>query len=77
MPFWSSAARVKKIIDTVTGYSEFESVEIPLDVWLSKWLPDLSEDGILIGINWSGARAVGWDLEVKDVIARIAAAQGA
>lgn len=77
MPFWSSLARAKKIIGTVAAYSGFEPVEIPLDVWLSTWLPDLNEDEILVGVNWSGARAVGWDFEVEQVLTRISAAERA
>jgi len=30
-------------------------------------LPGLAKDGIRVGLNWSGARAVGYDLEPDDV----------
>ena len=31
-------------------------------------LPDLEHDGIRVGLNWSGKRAVGYDLPVADLI---------
>ncbi|MCA2223484.1 DUF2750 domain-containing protein [Nonomuraea sp. NEAU-L178] len=75
MPFWSSLSRVKKIIKTVPVYGAMEPREIGVDEWVREWLPELKTDGLLIGINWSGARAVGWDFEVDHVLARLEVAQ--
>ncbi|GAA4562214.1 hypothetical protein GCM10023193_27530 [Planotetraspora kaengkrachanensis] len=74
MPFWSSRSRVIKIIKNVATYAGFEPVAISLDVWVGDWLPELSQDNMLVGINWSGTRVVGWDFEVPEVIARLNAA---
>lgn len=76
MPFWSSRSRVAKIISTVPAYSEMKPEEIGLQDWVNKWLSDLQKDGHLVGINWSGPRAVGWDFEVGQVLARLEAATG-
>ena len=62
-PFWSSLSRVEKIIKTVPAYREFEPYEISWDDFCKKWVPGLSKDGQLVGVNWSGRRAVGYDLE--------------
>jgi hypothetical protein len=62
-PFWSSLSRVKKIIKTVPAYNGFEPYEISWDEFSQKWVPGLSKDGQLVGVNWSGPRAIGYDLE--------------
>ncbi|KAB8190601.1 DUF2750 domain-containing protein [Nonomuraea phyllanthi] len=74
MPFWSSLSRAKKIIKTTPTYVAMEPREISVDEWMHEWLPGLKRDGLLIGINWSGPRAVGWDFEVDQVLARLEAA---
>ena len=70
-PFWSSLSRVQKIITTVRAYSAFEPYEISWDDFVSSWVTYLTENGLLVGINWSGQRATGYDLEpkkVKDIV---------
>ena len=62
-PFWSSLSRVEKIIKTVPAYAGFKPVEIPWDAFCSKWVPELTQDGLLVGVNWSGKRAVGYDID--------------
>jgi hypothetical protein len=66
-PFWSSLARVRKILKTVQAYSGFESYEISWEEFTSDWVPDLNRNGFLVGINWSGAKAVGFDLKPGQV----------
>jgi len=62
-PFWSSRERVERIIKTVPAYASFEPVEITLTAFLEKWVPALERDGFRIGVNWSGPRVVGYDME--------------
>ena len=66
-PFWSSRSRVERIIKNVPAYSGFEPVEVPLSQFLEEWLPELESDGCLIGVNWSGPYARGYDLEPQSV----------
>ena len=66
-PFWSSLARVEKIIDSVPAYVDFEPYEIQWEDFCSKWVPGLTKDGLLVGVNWSGPRAKGFDLEPEKV----------
>ena len=68
IPFWSKASRARKVIDQVAAYEDFDVVEIDLDAWHSRWLPDLRGDGYLVGINWAGARATGYDMTPTEVI---------
>ncbi|TCC53502.1 DUF2750 domain-containing protein [Kribbella capetownensis] len=70
-PFWSSEARVRRIIKRVPAYSGFDPEELDLATWTERWLPGLRQNGLLIGLNWTGARAVGYDFTVPEVIARL------
>lgn len=75
-PFWSTRARAQKIVDTVPAYAGFEVIEIPWPEFESDWGPDLEKAGLLAGVNWSGPRAVGYDLSPSDVCARVRALSG-
>jgi hypothetical protein len=67
-PFWSSRSRVEKIIKTVPAYSGFHPHEISWADFCEKWVPGLTRDGLLAGVNWSGPRALGYDLEPGDLM---------
>ncbi|MFI5492965.1 DUF2750 domain-containing protein [Actinoplanes sp. NPDC051859] len=62
MPFWSKRSRADRIAAGVAAYQGFEVVEIDLADWLHSWLPGLDRDGLLVGVNWAGARATGRDV---------------
>ena len=66
-PFWSSLSRVQKIIKTVPAYAGFEPHEILWSDFCRAWVPGMTKDGLLMGVNWSGKRALGYDLEPKQV----------
>jgi hypothetical protein len=72
MPFWSLESRANKIVDSVPAYSGFVPEKLKLDVFESRWLPGLERDGLLVGINWSGDSATGYDMKPADVAARLA-----
>jgi hypothetical protein len=59
MPFWSS--RDDAQLHNVEEWSDFEVVEIPLDIFVEDWMITLAEDGVLIGTNWNA------ELEGKEV----------
>ena len=73
MPFWSSLSRVELIISRVDAYKEFEPVELALSVFLERWIPGLERDGLKVGVNWSGARAMGYDFAPGEVTEAIRA----
>lgn len=77
MPFWSLASRAGKVVSSIAAYGGFEIVVIPLDDWRSKWLPGLERDGLLLGLNWSGPRATGFDIEPSSALASLAAREAA
>ncbi len=71
MPFWSKRSRAEKIVASVAAYSGMTVVEIPLAEFLERWLPGLAGDGRLVGLNWSGPNATGYDLTPDEVADRI------
>jgi hypothetical protein len=73
MPFWSKRSRAERVVTTVAAYAGFEVVPIPLDAFRERWLPGLRGDGLLVGLNWSGKNATGYDLEPASVEASFAA----
>jgi len=70
-PFWSSLSRVEKIIQTVPAYSGFETHEISWETFKDKWIPGLTRDKLLMGLNWSGKAAMGYDIEPSSVLESI------
>jgi hypothetical protein len=70
-PFWSSLARVERIIRSVPAYSGFTPHELSWDEFRDRWIPGLMKDGLKVGVNWSGSRAVGYDIDPADVQARV------
>lgn len=63
MPFWSSLQRVNRVVSQAPAYSAFAPVELSWVEFRDRWLPGLARDGLLVGINWSGPRARGYDVE--------------
>lgn len=70
-PFWSSRARVERIIATLPAYAEFEPHEVSWRAFVAEWAPELERAQVLVGVNWSGARATGYDLEPSEVVANV------
>lgn len=68
MPLWSSLSRVQTIIRTVPAYAGFRPKEISFAEFAQEHLPDLKARRMLVGVNWSGKNAVGYDLEPQDVV---------
>lgn len=72
-PFWSKRSRAERIIKNVTAYDGMYVVEIERDEWISEWLADLEAAGMLVGINWSGGGATGYDLTPADAARNVRA----
>lgn len=73
MPFWSLRSRAERVISHVDAYAEFVPEVIPLNVWRERWLAGLEKDGVHVGLNWSGQRAIGFDLPAVDVARNLSA----
>lgn len=62
-PFWSSESRAAKVVAEVPAYAAFSPVAIPWDRFCETWVLGLTKDGLRVGVNWSGPRATGFDIE--------------
>ena len=68
MPFWSTLSRVQRIVRTVPAYAGFIPHEISWEEFRDYWLKELVADGYLVGVNWSGPRAIGYDMAPADIL---------
>ena len=71
MPFWSKDSRAKAIIANVEAYRGMSVAELSVEEWKDRWLPGLERDGLLVGLNWSGAHATGYDISPAQVLANL------
>ncbi|MFE9820044.1 DUF2750 domain-containing protein [Streptomyces sp. NBC_00236] len=69
-PFWSTSTRAQRAAK-IWGRG-LRVGSMPLDIWCDQVLPDAARDGLVIGINWSGPRLVGWSFTPKEVLNRLA-----
>ncbi len=67
VPFWSKPTRAKRVIAQVEAFHDFDVVEIDAQAFLAEWLPGLERDGLLVGVNWAGAHATGYDITPAQV----------
>ncbi len=68
MSFWSSEKLVLSFLAENKEYSGFKPDSISLADFQKKWLLGLSKDGLLLGINWSGKNASGYDVKVSESV---------
>jgi hypothetical protein len=68
VPFWSKSTRAERVVAQVDAYRGFEIVPVSVDEFLGGWLSSLERDGLLVGVNWAGSRASGFDLTPAQVI---------
>jgi hypothetical protein len=75
MPFWSSRDRAER-----AGQSEqfagCQPRRLSLAEFEERWLPGLERDGLLIGVNWTGPRFTGYDVEPNEVRGWLEALRG-
>ncbi|MET9457496.1 DUF2750 domain-containing protein [Streptomyces canus] len=71
-PFWSTSPRAQRAAKIWGHGLRVESM--PLDTWCDRVRPDAARDGLVIGINWSGPRLVGWSFTPNEVLNRLSAA---
>ncbi|MYS24022.1 MULTISPECIES: DUF2750 domain-containing protein [unclassified Streptomyces] len=72
LPFWSTSARAQRAAKIWGHGLRVESMS--LEDWRARELPDVAREGLVIGINWSGPRLVGWSFTPTEVLSRLAAA---
>lgn len=67
VPFWSSRSRIDRVQALHPKYRSFQGIEIELADFLNNTLVQLGEEQIRIGVNWSGAKLVGYDQSVQEL----------
>ncbi|RQV22935.1 DUF2750 domain-containing protein [Burkholderia cenocepacia] len=67
MPFWSSESRALAVIQGIAAYNGFRPAAISWNEFRERWIPGLTRDKMLAGINWSGPRATGFDILPSDL----------
>ena len=72
-PFWSSRSRVERIFKTVPAYAGFVPYAVSWADFCEKWVPEFVRDDMLLGVNWSGKRAVGYDIEPENLVRSVQA----
>jgi hypothetical protein len=50
MPLWSTQELAQQ--HCIDEWQQYVPTKITLSDWLEFWLEDLSEDGVVVGINW-------------------------
>lgn len=73
IPFWSSKSRLMKICSYHAKYSRYEKASLTFAEFL-KMLERLSAEKISIGVNWSGKRMVGYDVQAEDLLTQLRSA---
>lgn len=74
MPFWSSQARTLHLISIASQFAGFEPVPLSWEVFCDRWLPGLEQDGLMVGVNWVGATAPGFDMHPAELKRNVEAA---
>jgi hypothetical protein len=74
-PFWSLRSRADRVVATVPTYAGFDVVELPWQVFEADWVPGLTRDGVLVGVNWAGPDATGYDAWPEDVVRNVEGAR--
>lgn len=73
IPFWSSLFRVEHMVSRLAAYSKYWPLEVSWDEFRTLSVPDIAAEGRLVGVNWSGPRAVGFDMDPEQVVANVQA----
>ena len=71
IPFWSSRSHLEKVILSHPKFGGCQVAESTLEQFLEKTLPQLQEEKIHVGVNWSGVRLTGYDVSVEDLLANL------
>ncbi|WP_028448302.1 DUF2750 domain-containing protein [Chitinibacter tainanensis] len=74
MPFWASAERAEEEIAAVAAFAGFAPVAVDWAQFCAQWVPALTQDGVLAGVNWSASQPVGEDIPASELEARVNAA---
>ena len=70
IPFWSDFASANQCAKD--SWNNYQPTQIPLDLFIQRWLPRMVQEGCLAGTNWS-AQMAGHEIDpdaLRDELAR-------
>lgn len=70
LPFWSDRGSAHQCAKD--AWANYQPAQIPLDMFIQRWLPKMAQEGCLAGTNWN-AQHSGHELEpgaLRDELAR-------
>ncbi|MEM7755436.1 MAG: DUF2750 domain-containing protein [Planctomycetota bacterium] len=70
-PFWSSARRIREMLDGPLAKKRLRIAAFTWHGFVEGIAPDLEAESILVGVNWHGPRARGYNVPVNRVIAAV------
>ena len=68
MPFWSSRKLAEQVQRDHAEYREFKIARVEFDRLHQTILPEMAEQGVLIGVNWSGKELMGFDQSADELL---------
>ncbi|MEM1184877.1 MAG: DUF2750 domain-containing protein [Planctomycetota bacterium] len=68
-PFWSSYTRVKEMLDGPLARKRLRIAAYTWHGFVEGLVPELEAEGILVGVNWHGPKAQGYNMAPSNVIA--------
>jgi len=69
MPIWSTESMAKA--SCTDEWADYQPIQISVADWLEFWFEDLSEDNVIIGIDWQDDKDCE-ELELADFTQRVA-----
>jgi len=71
MPFWSTESRARRAIVHSAPLNGFEAVPLEWPVFRDQWIAGMRRDGLLCGINLTGSKLVGYELQPDDLATNV------
>ncbi|MDP3821199.1 MAG: DUF2750 domain-containing protein [Burkholderiales bacterium] len=75
LPVWSSRSRAEKIVANASGFSGLTILGMPWDEFEKTQVPQLERQSILLGINWGGKAANGYEVAPQFVTESVRSAR--
>ena len=73
-PLWSSRRRALRIVETAPRFASCKVLQSSWSNFQENWAAILERDGVLVGVNWTGVNASGFEMPVKLLVSQIEAA---
>lgn len=71
MALWSTQDRALNFTKADSSFSGFSPLEIPLELFISKWASDLKDKNLTIIINWLSRKHPGLEEEPEKIVEKV------